>query len=185
LDRFDSINPTRLARCFNGGHAAVTVLRARDLVAVDVNDVFEALTGVTRAMVVGKNLVDFGIWQDDQQFRSVSTQLRDAKHLLSTPVSFHCADGNFADGLLMVESFQFAGTQFLLTITQDVRRYSYAEDAMQRPLNGYASFFQDADQGFYRLWPKQRGLIEVNRRFAAILGYDQSLAKRCIAPLRQ
>jgi diguanylate cyclase (GGDEF)-like protein/PAS domain S-box-containing protein len=194
VDDFNSINPTRLARLFNAGavpsspangslidtgvagKAVVLVLRARDLIVVDVNDTFERVMGITRAQIFGRQPAELGIWQDQQQRRSVRAQLLDLKHVVSTEVSFHAANNGFGDGVLSVEPFSFGGEQFLLGIVQDVHLHDNASDALARPMSGYASFFKDSDQGLYRIWPKQRGLIEVNARFAELLGYESMQA---------
>lgn len=171
-----SINPTVLARLFDQSKSSVVVLRARDFAVVDANQAFERYTGVTREAILGKRPQEFGLWQDEQQYRTVINQLRDANSVVSMAVSFHMADGQFGDGLLCIEPFEFAGSGYFLAFTQDVHSFANPQNALIRPLAGYASFFQDANQGFYRLWPNRAGLIAANPRFAEILGYPSVAA---------
>lgn len=171
-----SINPTVLARLFDQSKSSVVVLRARDFAVVDANQAFERFTGVSREAILGKRPQEFGLWQDDQQYRTVINQLREMHGVVSMAVSFHMADGQFGDGLLCIEPFEFAGSGYFLAITQDIHSFTDPQNALVRPLAGYASFFQDANQGFYRLWPNRAGLIAANPRFAEILGYSSVAA---------
>ena len=171
-----SINPTVLARLFDQSKSSVVVLRARDFAVVDANLAFERFTGVQREQILGKKPQDFGLWQDDQQYRTVINQLRDTNGVVSAAVSFHMAGGQFGDGLLAIEPFEFAGSSYFLAVTQDVHSFADPQNALLRPLSGYVSFFQDANQGFYRIWPGRAGLISANPRFAEILGYDSVAA---------
>jgi diguanylate cyclase (GGDEF)-like protein/PAS domain S-box-containing protein len=169
----DSINPTRLARLFNGLNSVVMVARASDFVLVDVNVSFEKLFDVTREHALGKKPSELGLWQDDQQRRSIAHQLHELGGVVGTTVvSFHLPDKRFGNALLSAERFEFAGSAFFLVFLQRIMFFGEASAALERPLDSYASFFQDADIGFFRMWPGREGLIETNSKTAEILGYD-------------
>jgi diguanylate cyclase (GGDEF)-like protein/PAS domain S-box-containing protein len=170
MSDFESINPTRLARCFDQSRAMVAVIRARDLTVVDVNDTFERLTGVARSEIVGLIPGAMGLWLNNQQRQSVRAQIVEAGYVSALPVNFHAANGQYGDGVLTIEPFQFAGMQFFIGFTQDVRLFDSPEKAVERPLADYSSFFRDADQGLYRIWPRRS--IEANARLADLLGYE-------------
>ena len=140
----ESINPTRLARCFNASTACVVVVRARDLVIIDVNLAFEACSGIARAAIVGRSSESFGIWQSPEHRRLVIAELSECNRLVSKAVSFNAASQQFADGFLSIEPFHFAGEAFFLFITQDVRFYATAEAALVRPMAINRDLFENA-----------------------------------------
>ena len=140
----ESINPTRLARCFNASTACVAVLRARDLAVVDVNLAFEACTGIARAQIVGRTAENFGIWHSPEHRRLVIAELSQHQRLVGKAVSFNAAKSQFADGFLSIEPFHFAGEAFFLFVTQDVRFYASAEEALARTLANNRDLFENA-----------------------------------------
>ena len=140
----ESINPTRLARCFNVSTACVATVRARDLTVVDVNLAFEACTGIARAAIVGRGSESFGIWQSPEHRRLVIAELSESNRLVSKAVSFNAASQQFADGFLSIEPFHFAGETYFLFIAQDVRFYATAEDALVRPMANNRDLFENA-----------------------------------------
>jgi diguanylate cyclase (GGDEF)-like protein/PAS domain S-box-containing protein len=170
MSEFETINPTRLARCFNQSDAMVVVIRARNLTVVDVNDTFVRHTGIARADIVGLAPGAMGLWLNDQQRKSVRQQITDAGFVSNLPVSFNAANGKFGDGILTVEPFQFSGMQFFLGLTQDIRIFDSPEVALERPLADFSSFFRDADQGLYRIWTNRT--VEANVSLAQIMGYE-------------
>ncbi len=140
----ESINPTRLARCFNASTACVAVARARDFAVVDVNLAFEACTGIARAAIVGRTTESFGLWQSPQHRRLVLGELAESHRLVSKVVSFNAASQQFADGFLSVEPFHFAGEEFFLFVAQDVRFYATAEEALARPMAINRDLFENS-----------------------------------------
>ena len=140
----ESINPTRLARCFNASTASVVVVRERDFVVVDVNLAFEACTGIARAAIVGRTTEHFGLWQSPEHRRLVIAELAESNRLVSKAVSFNAASQQFGDGILSIEPFHFAGEAFFLVIAQDVRFYANAEEALVRPMANNRDLFENA-----------------------------------------
>ena len=140
----ESINPTRLARCFNASTACVAVVRARDFAVVDVNLAFEACTGIARTAVVGRTTESLGLWQSPEHRRLVLGELTKSHCLVSKVVSFNAASQQFADSFLSVEPFHFAGEAFYLFIAQDVRFYASAEEASARPIANNQDLFENA-----------------------------------------
>ena len=140
----ESINPTRLARCFNASTACVATVRARDLTVVDVNSAFEACTGITRAEIVGRNSESFGLWQSPEHRKLIIAELTESHRVVSKAVSFNAASEQFADGFLSIEPFHFAGEAFFLFIAQDVRFYATPEAALVRPLANNRDLFENA-----------------------------------------
>ena len=140
----ESINPTRLARCFNASTACVATVRARDLTVVDVNSAFEACTGITRAEIVGRNSESFGLWQSPEHRKLIIAELTESHRVVSKAVSFNAASQQFADGFLSIEPFHFAGEAFFLFIAQDVRFYATPEAALVRPLANNRDLFENA-----------------------------------------
>ncbi len=171
--QIESINPTRLARLFNGLSSVVLVARASDLALVDVNSAFEEVFGVTREFALGKRPSEMGLWQDDSQRRSVAHQLQEFGGVAgSTVISFHLPNQRFGNALISAERLEFGGNLYFLVFLQRIMQYNDGSAALERPLDSYASFFQDAELGFFRMWPGRAGLIEANQKTAEILGYN-------------
>ena len=165
----ESINPTRLARCFNASTACVAIVRARDHAVVDVNLAFEACTGIARAAIVGRTTENFALWQSPEHRRLVIAELSESHRLVSKAVSFNAASQQFADGFLSIEPFHFAGEAFFLFITQDVRFYANAEEALVRPMANNRDLLENAvalDQARIesdRLKERYRIVVEYSR----------------------
>ncbi len=140
----ESINPTRLARCFDASTAGVAVVRARDLTVVDVNLAFEACSGIDRAAIVGHTAEKFDLWQSPEHRLLILAALTQHQCLVSKAVSFNAARQQFADGVLSVEPFHFAGEAFYFFVAQDIRFYATAEEALVRSLANSRDRFENA-----------------------------------------
>jgi diguanylate cyclase (GGDEF)-like protein/PAS domain S-box-containing protein len=138
----DSINPTKLARLFDASSACVAVVRARDLVVVDVNSAFESCTGIKREAILGRTSESFDLWRNPEHRRLIIAEITAAKRFVSKAVSFNVGENRYADGFLSVEPFHFSGEAFFLFVTQDIQFYDTAEAALVRPMACNAELFQ-------------------------------------------
>ena len=168
----ETLGPTRLAQQFQSSDTLVMVLRACDLVLVDINDSGLAATQLERADVLGKRLGKIGEWADPSQRDSLISVLEQGRNLVNVAVAFKTRATEFADGILNTLSFNFGGVAYIFASLQDIRTYASRPESLARTFAGTRSFFMSAPIGMYRLLPGLKSFVEVNPALACLLGFE-------------
>ncbi len=175
------ISVDELARLFTQTETGVAVLSFPDATVIDANAAFEHLVELPREKALGRNLLQLGLLRSERQRSALRILVEARGRLVREPVAFNTSSGRPMDGLLTFESFRQGSQEFGLLLLQDVAEYRNAEAALERELRSFRSLFLGAQVGAWRVWPDQRGWIEVNPCFLDLCGYSsfKSLRKSC------
>ncbi|HEV2212973.1 MAG TPA: PAS domain-containing protein, partial [Gammaproteobacteria bacterium] len=160
----------RLASAFDRSPSLVALTRLEDDTLVDVNDRFIAVLGYARTQLIGRTLVDAGVWERERH----AVLLDQARHFRSVPgepVELRTASGSTYRGLLNAEVVTLDGVDHLLNIIQDIRPFEARDAARRRAEARYRSIFENAVEAIYQSMPGGQ-FLDVNPAMAKLLGYD-------------
>jgi PAS domain S-box-containing protein len=120
----------KFSKAFRHGPLAITLVRMSDDRYLDVNDVFEAQTGWTRADVIGRTPLEIGVWVDPDQRVAFMGQLLENGHIEGLENRFRRKNGQIRTGLGSAELIQLHGEQCALSIIADITERKLADEAM-------------------------------------------------------
>ncbi len=159
-----------LASAFRFSSSLVAILDAGDGRVVDVNPAFERELGYTRADVIGKRTVDFGLWPNPETRATIWAHLRSERRVCGERVVFHTRDGAERAALLYSEVFEQDGASYVFSIFQQVGSADSRDLQAVVDPGSYRALFLAAAEGLYRSLP-DGGWIDVNPAMARIFGY--------------
>ncbi len=116
---------------FNTNPDAVLITRVTDGYFVRVNDGFTALTGYTRADVLGKSTRDINIWKNPADRQRMITALNATGECDNLEAVFQRKDGRELSGMVSAKILKMAGVPHILSVTRDITDRKRMEEALQ------------------------------------------------------
>ncbi|MFP4224336.1 MAG: PAS domain S-box protein [Phycisphaeraceae bacterium] len=162
----------RFKRAFELGPMATSITALPEGRFVDVNHVWEKVTGYQREDVLGKTLTELGIWlseADRQAFlqKALRSEAREVEVKLRHP------GGGIRDAQVSSVPIEFGGQMCLLSMFADITERKRMEAALKENEARLRAAFSQAAVGMSQASPEGR-LLNVNDRLCEILGYTQS-----------
>ena len=114
------LNVERLRFAFQVIPDAISISRASDGLWVDINEVFEKLTGYLRDDVIGRTAQETNIWANSEDRERFVEILQTNGEVRNYSAQFRMKDGSVRKGLMTSRRFLFEGEEHLLTIVREV-----------------------------------------------------------------
>jgi two-component system, sensor histidine kinase and response regulator len=128
----DALRETELRyrTAFRTSPDALVISRLADACCLDVNDGFERMTGWHRADVVGRSLVEIGLWKDPAKRQRLIAALSDRGFQEDMEAQFVAKNGDVRTGLLSARLITIDGQPCILSIARDVTERRRIEQAL-------------------------------------------------------
>jgi PAS domain S-box-containing protein len=112
---------------FNTNPDAVSITHATTGSFVRINDGFTALTGYTRAEVLGKSILDVNIWTNPADHRKFVSLLKEKGFCENLEFAFQCKDQTQHIGMVSARTTTMQGDPHIISITRDITHRKLAE----------------------------------------------------------
>jgi PAS domain S-box-containing protein len=110
------------------------------------NDAILGLLGFSREEVIGKTSVELGI-SDPEAQAVVRRELGRGRSLRDFELTRHTRSGTRIDLSICAERVTIAGSEYVLTTTQDITRRKHAEETLRESEERYRSLFDNMSEG--------------------------------------
>jgi PAS domain S-box-containing protein len=117
---------------FNTSPDAVLITRLTDGYFVGVNEGFTALTGYTRAEVLGKSAPEINIWKNPADRQQLVTTLNETGLCENLEAVFQRKDGSQLNGLVSAKIITLQGAPHIISVTRDITERKRAEEALRK-----------------------------------------------------
>ncbi len=117
---------------FNTNPDAVLITRLSDGHFININDGFTALTGFTRADVLGKTVLDVNIWKNPADRQKFIALITEQGHCDNLEAVFQRKDGSQAIGMVFAKIILMQGVPHIISVTRDISLYKQAEDEKKK-----------------------------------------------------
>lgn len=121
----------KFSKSFYGAPYAMILARLPLGVIVEVNKGFELLTGYGSADVIGKQILDLGIWEDLEERKAVLAELEKTGRTLEREVILRRRNGSLADVLLSSETLSIEGEAMVLAAISDISERKRMEEKIR------------------------------------------------------
>ncbi len=163
----------RLELIFKTSPDAVIVTRLSDGCVVSANEAFASMTGYTRDEVIGRTLMELRIWKSDQDRRRFREQMEGFGRCENLEFIFGKKDGGSFVGLVSGRTFEYAGTQHILSVTHDISSRKEVETALRESETKFREMADLLPQIVFETDAQGR-LTYVNRQAYPICGYAET-----------
>jgi PAS domain S-box-containing protein len=105
---------------FNTSPDAVLVTRVKDGYFVNTNDGFTAITGYTRADVIGKTSLDINLWGKPAEREQLFTALTEKGFCDNVEALFQRKDGSQLSAIIFAKIIKLQGADHIISVTRDI-----------------------------------------------------------------
>ena len=175
-ERFRAQEALRLSEqkfetAFRASPHAMTISSLRDGRFLDVNSSFERQSGFTRDEVMGKTVLEIGLWADSADFAAIMADSLERRKVTGREVRLRTKSGRIINALYSVEVIDVNGEPCALAAGEDVTERLQIEKALRE---SEAKVRLVADTVTSAIWLLQDDhFVYFNREFEAISGYSR------------
>ncbi len=130
-------------QCFNLNPIPAAITTIGDGVIVDVNDAFCELSGYAREELVGRTVIDAGLWVDMEQREEVLREGRSTGVVKNREARFRHASGSVHDCLLFTKVFEYESAPHFLSMAIDITERKRSEDALSTAESRYRAMVEN------------------------------------------
>ncbi len=113
---------------FNTIPDAVLVTRWTEDYSVDLNEGFTALTGYTRAEVIGKSSRDINIWKNPAERQQFVTSLKEKGFCENLETGFRHKDGSQLTAIMSAKIITLQGIPHIICVVRDITERKQADE---------------------------------------------------------
>jgi PAS domain S-box-containing protein len=172
----------KFSKTFRASPVALSLARSKDGVYVDVNECFLELYGLTRDEVVGKGILDVGLWMSGDHTELLH-QLQNGPRVRNREVSVRAKNGKLRALLISAELVEIDGELCSLISTVDITALKQAQEASLAEKTLTDAVFATMP-GLLFLLDEQGNCIRWNKQAERLTGYSaREIANRNIFDL--
>jgi PAS domain S-box-containing protein len=136
-----------------------------------VNEAFLEVTGYSREEVVGTSIQIMDLYAEPAQRSAIIATLSESGQVRNMDVTLRRKDGGKRYGLISVVKTDYGQESCLLSVMIDITKRKAAERALERSREKLDLAINGSGLGMWD-WMVQTGELEVNERWAEMLGYS-------------
>jgi diguanylate cyclase (GGDEF)-like protein/PAS domain S-box-containing protein len=178
---------SRLAKMFQTNQALGCIIEQAEDVILDITHGFTRLVGYSRDEVIGKSIVDLGIWVDLPEYRKAAAKPGSPDSLPNKPIQFRKKSGETGDGLFSFEQIKYQGKHCVLCMGIDATKTALEEDIIHSRKEIVDTILSSAPIGIMLV--RNRCIEWVNDRLLEMVSYsaDQLIGQdtRILYPTRK
>jgi PAS domain S-box-containing protein len=161
----------KFATAFRASPHAMTISSLRDGRFIDVNASFERQSGYSRDEVLGKTVLEIGLWADTADFAAIMADSLKRRKVTGRQVLLRTKSGQIAQALYSVEVIDINGEPCALAAGENITERLEMERALRE---SEAKFRLVADTVTSAIWLLQENhFIYFNKEFEKITGYPR------------
>jgi PAS domain S-box-containing protein len=146
---------------------AISVIRLSDGRFVHVNDGFIAMSGSTRAEILGRSTVDLNIWQDPDDRLKFDKNLAETGSSENQEIVFRRGDGTQIIGLVFAKVINLQGVPHIISVVHDINERKKTERELRKLTN-----VVEQSQVSVVITDTSGAIEYVNPKFTEITGYE-------------
>ena len=167
----------KFAKIFQTSPAAVGISTMIEQRIIDVNGAFEQQTGYLRDEIIGRTVMDLGIWENPPSFDNFLNLLKSQGGIRNLEGQFRSKNGQVLFGLLYAEPLDLDGEECILWEIADITERKRTEDVLRKSEEKYSKIFQTSPAAISITGLEDGYVYEINNAFERLLGYPQGEIK--------
>ncbi|MDO9515552.1 MAG: PAS domain S-box protein, partial [Syntrophales bacterium] len=135
---------------------AITVVRARDGVHLQVNDAICQQTGYTADEIIGRTDSELNLYVDRADRRRLYSTLAQEGRVDGLEIRYRAKDGTILDDLVSARTIRFRGEDCFLFVATVITSLKKAEQALRQSEEKYRRILEETEDGYWEVDLKGR-----------------------------
>ncbi|HTZ47068.1 MAG TPA: PAS domain S-box protein [Verrucomicrobiae bacterium] len=165
------LSEAKFATAFRASPHAMTITSLRDGRFIDVNASFERQSGYTRDEVLGKTLLEIGMWADSADFAAIMTDSLKRKKVVGRKARLRTKSGRVVYALYSVEVIDLGGEPCALVVGEDITERLEIEVALRESESKFRLVADTVNSAIWLLQDER--FVYFNKEFERITGYTR------------
>lgn len=168
---------SKFAQVFHASPIAISITRVRDGLCVDINDTYLRQFGWTRDEVIGRSMVEIGLWPSPEarqrwidRFRADGGHTRDYEHVLLTKT------GVPRTVLASSEVVQINDEEHVLVYVNDITERRRTEQSLRQSEERFRRVFRASPAATIISRVSDGAYLDVNEAFTTLFGWRRDEA---------
>ncbi len=170
-DRATPNDPRTCVAAFMSSPDNMMISRLHDGMIMDVSDTFLQTSGYARDEVVGRSILDIGIWTDSDERKLFISLLQECGEVRCFLAHFTLKDGRTLPFEISGRQIEIDGEACAVSISRDVSAIKLQETELRKQVGTLDSIFRAAPTGIGMV--RERVIVAANQRLCDMLGYSQ------------
>lgn len=171
IPRKTPTDPNTCVTAFISSPDNMVISRLQDGMIMDVSDTFLETSGYVREEVVGRSILDIGIWADSDERKLFVSLLRECGEARCFLAHFTMKDGRTLPFEISGRQVEINGEACIVSISRDVSEVKRQEAELRNQVGTLDSIFRAAPTGIGMV--RERVIVAANQRLCDMLGYFQ------------
>ncbi len=167
----------KFAKIIQASPAVIGISTVNEHRIIDVNESFEQHTGYSREEVIGRTIMDLGIWERPQSHDDFVNLLKAQERIRNLECRFRSKKGQVLFGLLSSEQLELDGEKCILWEIVNITEHKRTEDVLRKSEEKYSKIFQTSPAAISITGLEDGYVYEINNAFERLLGYSQGEIK--------
>lgn len=173
-DLSESINPEEIFhKAFYNNQTMMAISRVNDGVFIDVNNSFAENLGYTREQLLGKSLLDLGLWIDLKDRQLLYDHLFQFGFAKNKEYKFRGAKDIIIDVIASGNLLDFNGDMCLITSLINITDRKKAETELKSSKDKFFNVFNDSQSMMAIVTLNEGRFIDVNDKALSVFGYSK------------
>lgn len=165
------LSEAKFATAFRASPHAMTITSLKDGRFIDVNASFERQSGYIREEVLGKTVLDIGLWADNQDLASVMADSLKRQKVTGREVRLRTKDGRVVHAIYSVEVIHVNGEPCALAAGEDITERLEIERALRESEHKFRLVADTVNSAIWLL--QDYRFVYFNKEFERITGYSR------------
>lgn len=163
----------KFSKAFHSSPDAITITDAATGVILEVNDSACELTGYSREEMLGKSVLDLGLYTSEESRQWIEDTMQREGHIVRAELDFRHRSGEIRTMLYTLENIVLNGHPCLLSVKTEITEIKRVEKALRESEHKFARVFHTSPNAM-ALMSEDKTYIEVNETFANSIGVDRN-----------
>lgn len=163
----------KFALVFQHSPDGIAIIRKRDGMIYDINDVLVSGSQYKKEELIGNSLLELNMVANPEAFVTMGNNLRENGHYDSIEMHFISKNGDIVPTLVSANEFELSGETYIIAIAKDMREVRRVEKQLELSEQRFKGSFDNAPIGIF-LVDQEGSIFQANRFAQEMLVYESN-----------